>query len=91
MITDSNKRRPFLFDVDFGAAEIQTDDIPKVEEEPTPPTFSEAEFQAAEQGAYVGAVSDKGQKLPKSWPSVYFRYHGRFCCKIPNRAAAKLH
>lgn len=52
MNTDTNKRRPFLFDVDFGAAENQTEDIPEVEEEPAPPTFSEADLHAAKQDAY---------------------------------------
>ncbi|MBT5109289.1 MAG: hypothetical protein HOM25_11455, partial [Rhodospirillaceae bacterium] len=58
MSADTTERRPFLFDLDFGAAENQTDDPPEVEEEPPAPTFSEEELQAAKQDGYNTGHAD---------------------------------
>jgi hypothetical protein len=58
MNTDTTEKRPFLFDLDFGAPENQADDTPEVEQEPPPPTFSEEELQAAKQDGYNSGHAD---------------------------------
>lgn len=58
MSADTTERRPFLFDLDFGAPENQADDTPEVEEEPPAPTFSEEELQAAKQDGYNTGHAD---------------------------------